>query len=87
MAYEPHTWKDKELITAEKLNNLEEGANAKSIPGPPGPKGFPGDPGKGLIGEPAALSQLADGADSAAVLAKVKEIIGVLNARGISKEA
>ena len=26
MAYEPHVWGDKEVITAEKLNNLEEGA-------------------------------------------------------------
>ena len=33
MAYEPHVWVDKEVITAEKLNNLEEGAKAKSIPG------------------------------------------------------
>ena len=36
MAYEPHVWVDKEVITAEKLNNLEEGAKAKSIPGPQG---------------------------------------------------
>ncbi len=39
MAYEPHVWVDKEVITAEKLNNLEEGAKAKSIPGPQGAAG------------------------------------------------
>lgn len=25
MAYEPHTWADQELITAERLNSLEQG--------------------------------------------------------------
>ena len=45
MAYEPHVWVDKEVITAEKLNNLEEGAKAKSIPGPQGAAGPPGRTG------------------------------------------
>ncbi len=28
MAYEPHTWEDQELITAERLNALEQGVKA-----------------------------------------------------------
>lgn len=58
MAYEPHVWVDKEVITAEKLNNLEEGAKAKSIPGPQGaagPQGEPGPKGDGFTGEPVTL--------------------------------
>ena len=49
MAYEPHVWVDKEVITAEKLNNLEEGAKAKSIPGPQGAAGPQGEPGRRRI--------------------------------------
>lgn len=42
MAYTPHRWSDGELITAERLNALENGA---AEPGPAGPKGDKGDPG------------------------------------------
>lgn len=28
MAYEPHTWENQELITAEKLNAIEQGVKA-----------------------------------------------------------
>lgn len=42
MAYTPHKWSDGELITAERLNSLENGA---AEPGPAGPKGDKGDPG------------------------------------------
>ena len=42
MAYTPHKWSDGELITAERLNALENGA---AEPGPAGPKGDKGDPG------------------------------------------
>lgn len=42
MAYTPHKWSDGELITAERLNSLENGA---AEPGPAGPKGEPGAKG------------------------------------------
>ena len=32
MAYEKHTWETGEVITAEKLNRVEEGINLASIP-------------------------------------------------------
>lgn len=90
MAYAPHTWVDKETITAEKLNNLEEGANAKTIPGPqgvPGPQGIPGPKGDGFIGEPVILAPLEDNADTVAVIGKINEMIGALEARGVTKGA
>lgn len=32
MAYEKHTWETGETITAEKLNNLEDGVSGNTIP-------------------------------------------------------
>ncbi len=49
MAYIAHEWTDGELITAERLNELEKGA---AEGGPEGPKGEKGDPGP--KGEPGA---------------------------------
>ena len=77
MAYEPHVWVDKEVITAEKLNNLEEGAKAKSIPGPQGAAGPQGEPGP--------LGTLEDSADTATMIGKINEVIGILAARGVTK--
>lgn len=52
MAYSKHTWVDEEVITKEKLNNIEDGiANIELTPGPKGdtgaqgPKGDQGDQG------------------------------------------
>lgn len=42
MTYRPHVWVDGELITAEKLNTLEEGAGQAAQPGPQGLKGSNG---------------------------------------------
>ena len=42
MTYNPHTWVNGEIITAEKLNNLEQGAGQAAQPGPKGEKGNPG---------------------------------------------
>ena len=44
MAYEPTTWNNDDVITAEKLNKLEQGVKNGQI-GPAGPKGDKGDPG------------------------------------------
>ena len=56
MAYSKHTWTDGEVITKEKLNNLENGlATVETTPGPKGDKGDKGDAGeqgpKGDTGE------------------------------------
>ena len=46
MAYQKHTWTDNELITKEKLNNIENGiANIELTPGPAGPQGPRGEQG------------------------------------------
>lgn len=61
MAYIPTQWQDGDLITAERLNKMEQGVaneqagppGLKGDPGEPGPKGDPGEPGpKGDPGEP-----------------------------------
>ena len=50
MAYQKHTWTDDEVITKEKLNNIEDGiANIELTPGPVapcGPTGAKGDKGE-----------------------------------------
>lgn len=54
MAYEPTTWNKGDVITAEKMNKLEQGvANEQVGPqGPAGPKGDQGEQGpKGDQGE------------------------------------
>lgn len=54
MAYEPTVWRDRDSITAEKLNKLEQAVQNEQV-GPQGPKGDTGDTGpqgpKGDTGE------------------------------------
>ena len=64
MAYTPTTWKDNDLITAERLNKLEQGVQNEQV-GPQGPKGDTGpqgpqgDPGpQGPQGKPGATYTL-----------------------------
>ena len=83
MAYKAHTWKNGELITAEKLNALEAGAAQAAQPGPKGDKGEKGDTGEGLTGTAEELTKLETDADLPAVTAKVNELIDVLMKRGI----
>ena len=60
MAYTPTTWSDGDVITAEKLNKLEQGVKNEQVgpAGPAGAKGEKGDPGvagqKGDKGDPGA---------------------------------
>ena len=44
MAYTPTTWNNDDVITAEKLNKLEQGVKNEQV-GPAGPAGAKGDPG------------------------------------------
>lgn len=108
MAYVKNTWRDGDIITAEKLNRLEDGveesgtasqgpAGPKGDKGDPGaagpagpagaqgPKGDKGDPGAGLTGVAAVLTSVAPDAQLAAAVTKINEIVGILNARGVSK--
>ena len=58
MAYEPTTWNNDDVITAEKLNKLEQGVKNEQVgpAGPAGAVGKKGDPGvagpKGDKGDP-----------------------------------
>lgn len=66
MAYEPTIWSNDDVITAEKLNKLEQGVKNEQVgpagpAGPAGAKGEKGDPGvagakgdKGDKGDPGA---------------------------------
>lgn len=51
MVYEPHVWEDGEVITAEKMNNLEKAVQNEQVgpQGPPGAKGPQGPPGPSYI--------------------------------------
>ena len=50
MAYTPTTWSDGDVITAEKLNKLEQGVKNEQV-GPAGPAGAVGSEGdKGVPG-------------------------------------
>ena len=53
MAYQKHTWQNDEIISAERLNAIENGiAEIELTPGPQGPKGDTGATGpKGDKGE------------------------------------
>lgn len=55
MAYTPTKWNNDDVITAEKLNKLEQGVKNEQV-GPAGPAGAKGDPGvagpKGDKGDP-----------------------------------
>ena len=47
MAYEPTTWKTGDVISAEKMNKLEQGVKNEQVgpAGPAGPKGATGERG------------------------------------------
>lgn len=79
MAYTPTEWNKGDLITAEKLNKLEQGVQNEQV-GPQGPKG---EPGAGLTGEAVSMTKLAGSEEASAVAAKVNEMIDGLIARGV----
>lgn len=74
MAYTPNTWTDGDVITAEKMNSLEQGVKtASETPGPqgdPGPQGAPGTPGAAAgFGTPTATVDANTGTPSVTVTA------------------
>ena len=77
MAYTPTTWSDGDVITAEKLNKLEQGVKNEQVgpAGPAGPVGPKGDPGaQGPAGTsytlPAANKTTLGGVKQAALVAE-----------------
>ena len=73
MAYTPTTWNTGDLITAEKLNKLEQGVQNEQV-GPQGPQGEKGEqgpkgePGDGLTGEAVSMTKLAGSEEAAAIV-------------------
>ena len=66
MAYTPNTWEDGEIITAAKMNSLEQGVKTASET--PGPQGDPGTPGAAAgFGEPTATVDANTGTPSVTV--------------------
>ena len=68
MAYEPYKWEDGDLITAERLNHLEEGVKNEQIgpkgeQGEKGEKGDPGEAGKDATVDP-TLTKEGEAADA-----------------------
>ena len=85
MAYTPTTWNTGDLITAEKLNKLEQWVQNEQV-GPQGEKGEQGpkgEPGAGLTGEAVSMTKLAGSEEASVVAAKVNEMIDGLIARGV----
>ena len=92
MTYTPTTWNNDDVITAEKLNKLEQGvkneqvgpagpAGAVGPAGPAGPKGDKGDPGaQGLAGPsytlPAANKTTLGGVKQMALIADLSTETG-----------
>ena len=66
MAYTPTTWSDGDVITAEKLNKLEQGVKNEQV-GPAGPAGAVGPAGaKGEKGDPGVAGPKGDKGDPGA---------------------
>lgn len=70
MAYTPTTWSDGDVITAEKMNKLEQGVKNEQVgpAGPAGPKGDKGDPGQSYV-LPAANKTTIGGVKQMALIA------------------
>lgn len=80
MAYVPTNWKDGDVITAERLNKLEQGVQNEQVgpQGPAGPAGVTGPQGpKGDPGETYTLPAATTGA-----LGVVKMCANVAEAAG-----
>lgn len=80
MAYEPTTWNDGDVITAEKMNKLEQGVKNEQV-GPQGPAGAKGPAGERGPQGPAGPSYTLPSATKTA-LGGVKQATRVNEAAG-----
>lgn len=97
MTYRRHKWQKKDPISADRLNNIEDGIEeALKLAIEPGPQGESGEkgekgdageqgaPGIGLTGEAKTVKVLPANAELPAVIEKVNELIALLKNRGVS---
>lgn len=80
MAYEPTVWIDGDVITAEKMNKLEQGVKNEQV-GPQGPAGAKGPAGERGPQGPAGPSYTLPGANKT-TLGGVKQAALVAEAAG-----
>lgn len=93
MAYEPTTWNNDDVITAEKLNKLEQGVKNEQV-GPAGPAGPAGDQGaqgpsyilpaasKTTLGGVKQAALVAEAAGENVTKAEFKALLDALKAAG-----
>lgn len=82
MTYEPTVWKDGDVITAEKMNKLEQGVKNEQV-GPQGPAGAKGPAGERGPQGPAGPSYTLPAANKT-TLGGVKQAALVAEATGES---
>lgn len=76
MAYTPTQWNDGDLITAEKLNKLEQGVQNEQV-GPQGPKGETGVQGpQGPAGAAGKMGPTGKGVKSIALVTTAGVVTG-----------
>lgn len=76
MAYTPTQWNDGDLITAEKLNKLEQGVQNEQV-GPKGPKGETGAQGpQGPAGAAGKMGPTGKGVKSIALVTTAGVVTG-----------
>lgn len=99
MAYAKKAWATGDVITADALNNLENGVAANDartltpgpkgdkgdagVAGPQGPKGDKGDKGDSGLTPQAAIADVAAGADAAALVTAHNAVLAALRKAGV----
>lgn len=101
MSYEPTAWKDGDVITAEKMNKLEQGVKNEQVgpKGDPGPVGAKGDRGpagpaytltaatKSALGGVKQAALVAEAAGANVTKEEFKKLLDALKAAGIMASA
>lgn len=86
MAYTPTNWKNGDVITADRLNKLEQGVQNEQV-GPQGETGASGTNGKdgkdAVITPGTAVTDVAEGADAAALRTNLNNLLASLRTAGL----
>lgn len=89
MAYTPTSWANGDVITADRLNKLEQGVHNEQVgpkgdTGATGAKGDPGTNGKDAVIIPGvAVADVAEGADAAALRTSLNSLLASLRTAGL----